>query len=205
MTPSPATSRSKARTFFRARAVRELEEPVYTLRAVSATISFWIIAALLAIALISAVAGGQFDVVLFTAPVASFLVWLIFVLLLAPGVTYNSKGVVIVNFARVHVVPWAMIARIEQRIDLLFTLHDGTKIHAFGSPYPKRGNALFQTKPQVSGRNYDGDVSILEDFRRNAVDAAAVATHRWSLSTLLVGLILGIACVGVLVVGGLVA
>lgn len=159
---------------------------------------------MLALTLISAMSSGQTRLAIVTAPIAAFFVWLFSVLLLAPRVSYNRDRVVIVNFARVHCLPWPTISHVAQGIDLVFTLNDGRKIHAFGSPYPKRGNALMKTKTVASGRNHDGEVWILEDFRRNARDTGAVAAHPWQKTTLLIGLALFLACVGTLVIEGLV-
>lgn len=203
MTQSPATSLSNVLARFRHRAIRELTQPVYSLRARSATISFWIVAIALGVAVISAIASGQIGVIIFTAPGAALFVWLLAVLLLTPGVYYDHDRVVVLNFARVHVLPWSTVARIEQGIDLVFTLNDGRKIHAYGSPYPRRNNGLMQTKPQPSGRNYDGDTSILEDFRRNARDTGELATHRWDVAVLVTGAILLVLFVSALGVDGL--
>lgn len=187
MTRSPATSLNKVRAWFVYREVRELQAPVYTLRARSATFSFWIVSGMLGLAVASAIGGGQLSVILFSVTGAALLIWLMAVLLLIPAVYYNDQRVVVLNFARVHVLPWWTIDRVDQGIDMVFTLKTGQKIHAYGSPYPRRGSALMPTRKTASSRNFDGDSSILEGFRSNARDTGAVATHSWDATVLFIG------------------
>lgn len=178
------------RAIFRNSDVRGLTAPVYTLRAPSATVSFWIVAAALALSVVSSAAEANWSLAAFALFGGSLIIWLLSTLLLAPAVYYNAERVVVVNFLRIHVLPWARIEQMNQGIDLVFTLTDGRRIHAYGAPYPRRSNRMGSTRNAVSGRNYDGDISILDGFRRAAIDTGAPATHRWRTGQIVLGLAL---------------
>ncbi|MFM6975070.1 MAG: hypothetical protein ACKOXM_08120 [Agromyces sp.] len=152
----------------------------------------------LAVAGLWPVAQGNWPVALFALPVSALTAWVFWIVLARPALYYDRNRVVIVNFLRTHSVPWPAVESISQRLNMVFTLKNGLRITAVGVPYPKKGNLMGAREMYV---NYDGDTSVLEDFRANAVDRGLPETHNWDRVHLRIGIALIVLTVIATVIG----
>ncbi|MFM6973929.1 MAG: hypothetical protein ACKOXM_02105 [Agromyces sp.] len=166
---------------------RLLGSPSYTIRSTGSVVAFWIAAAGLILTSAWTVVRGDWSLAVFALPLSALLIWSMWVLLHQPKIQYDDDRVIIVNFCRTHIIPWVSVRRVEPRFGLTFWLVDDRRIQAVGAPTPRRSNLMPTRSNGVSGRTYDGDVSVLNGFCDAAIDRGHVIEQRWERRQLWVG------------------
>ena len=169
----------------------------YVLRPASTAVTFWVGVVVLAIIAATPAATGSWRVFAFVLPLALFLIWLLWVVLYRPAVHWDKNEVVIVNIGRIHVLPWARVFALRQGINLIFTLHGGRTISAWGAPAPKGPGNLVSNFDRGSRleRNVDRNVEVLDGYLLSAAPSEEQVTSRWDVVPLAIGGVLLLAVV----------
>ncbi len=163
----------------------------YTIRSSSAVVGFWLGTIVIAVVTIVPITTSNWRLLLFAAPVGVLVIWMLWLTLYLPALYYDNDRVIIVNMGRIYLLPWSKVESIDQRLSLIFTLQDGSRITAMGTPYPRRGNLMpTRTTASPSSRNYDGDISILDGFRAGAVEHGEPISRKWDAPALWIGAVI---------------
>lgn len=176
----------------------------YVLRESLSTVVFWFAAAL------GVILGGEplvsGDLLRFatTAPIVALILWFLWMLLFHPHVRYDDERVVVTNIGRVHELPWSRVVAVRQGLTLEFELEDGRRIRATGVTAPRgRGlvlAGLTRGKLGVSSGDFHQNADVLRPVHEAAARTDDPVVSRWDTVPLLIGAVLGVACVGELVV-----
>ncbi len=167
----------------------------HVVRSAGAVIPFWIGAVILAVVVGTPLVLADWRLFGFVIAPALLLAWVLWFILYRPAVHYDDAGAVVINFGRVHVLPWARVTSIRQGISLVFDLDTGKPVSAFGAPAPRRtGNVMSnfdrRTRPVES---FHREAELLDGFRLAAApDSAPVTTH-WDAVPLVIGAVLLLA------------
>jgi hypothetical protein len=167
----------------------------YTLRSGSSVLAFWAGAVIIAIVLgVSIVLADWQGVALILLP-ALLVVWVLWMGLYRPAIRYNESRAVVVNMGRTHLLPWARVETVRQRIGLDFELEGGRIVTAAGVPPPRRvGNVASAFDRRTRPTNYyNTNSEILESVRVAAAPADAPVVSRWDVLPLAIGAVLVIA------------
>lgn len=175
----------------------------YVVRSASAVIPFWV-----GVVVLAAVVGTplvQLDWRLFGFAIAPalLLAWILWFVLFRPAVHYDADKAVVINFGRVHVLPWSHVTHVRQGISLVFDLDDGKPVKAFGAPAPRRtGNVMSnfdrRTRPVET---FHREAELLDGFRKSANPDSAPVTTRWDVIPLAIGAALAVAVALEVVIG----
>lgn len=175
----------------------------YVVRSASAVLPFWIGLVVLAVVVGTPVVLADWRVFGFAVGPALLLAWILWFVLYRPAIHYDTTKAVVVNFGRVHVLPWGHVTHIRQGISLVFDLDAGKPISAFGAPAPRRtgnvmGNFDRKTRP---AETFHREAELLDGFRMAATpDPAPVSTH-WDLIPLVIGGALAVAVLVEILIG----
>ncbi|HLP22512.1 MAG TPA: hypothetical protein VK139_00515 [Microbacteriaceae bacterium] len=196
--PLRAISRSR----FRSR----LSEPNYAIRSIASLVSYGIVAIAVSASALWPAVNGSGRMLAFTLPFAGFLLWALWVLMARPAMYYDAERVIVVNFAHAWVVPWFRVSGVEQRINLVVYLKDGTPIQAVGTPQAKRvypQKAPFDlssmpilgrastSAPRVANTGLDrSESATLNEFASTAVDTGAPVERIFLRGSLITGAVL---------------
>lgn len=177
----------------------------YTLRATSALVGFWAGTVVLAACVLVPLVRGDWAVFGFALAPSLFLCWLLWLILYRPAVHYDSSSATVVNIGRIHVIPWARVTAVVQKVNLVFELRSGRTISAWGVPYPRRPGNLERLIDRRTRRPYDLDVNArtLDEMRRSAAPSATQVDSRWDVVPLMMGAVLLAAAVVTIVVFGI--
>jgi len=142
--------------------------------------------------------AGQWQLAAWALAPALLLAWVLWIVLYRPSVRYDEERVVVTNIGRVHVVPWAQVASVDQGLNLVFRLRDGQVLNAWGSPYPRRpGNIELlldrRTRPEY---DFHRNATLLEHYVTGAPPSTEPSLQRWEFVPLGIGIVL-IAAVAV--------
>ncbi len=167
----------------------------YVVRSASAVIPFWIGIVVLAAVVGTPLVQLDWHLFVFTLAPALLLAWILWFVLFRPAVRYDADKAVVINFGRVHVLPWAHVTHVRQGISLVFDLDVGKPVSAFGVPAPRRtgnvmGNIDRRTRPVES---FHREAELLDGFRLAATTGSAPVTTRWDLIPLAIGAALAVA------------
>ncbi len=175
----------------------------YTLRSGSSVVVFWVGAAVMAIIVGTSFAGGDWRVFAFVVAAALLIVWALWIALYRPAVHYDERQAVVVNIGRTHVLPWARVESIRQRLGLDFELEGGRTVTCVGVPPPRRvGNVASALDRRTRPINhYDTNAELLESVRVAAAPNADQIVSRWDALPLVIGAVLVIAVVVEVLVG----
>lgn len=106
--------------------------------------SWWIwgfLAILTVFFLGDAVVRGAWGFVLLALPWMALVLWGTWVVLVRPSVTLRPDRLVVHNVFRVHDIPWAAVARLTDRFQLVVELADGRTLVSWGAPTGGLGKA----------------------------------------------------------------
>lgn len=106
--------------------------------------SWWIwgfLAILTVFFLGDAVVRGAWGFVLLALPWMALVLWGTWVVLVRPSVTVRPDRLVVHNMFRVHDIPWAAVARLTDRFQLVVELTDGRNLVSWGAPTGGLGKA----------------------------------------------------------------
>lgn len=176
----------------------------YTVRSAGAVIPFWIGVVVLAVVAVTPIVNRDWRVAGFAVPVAVLLAWALWMILYRPAVHYDSSRAVVINIARVHVLPWGHVTRVRQGIGLIFDLDAGKPVTAIGAPAPRRsGNVMsnFDRRTRPPEESFNRDSDLLEGVRRAAPPDPAPVTAAWDTVPLVIGAVLVAAVVVVIAIG----
>ncbi len=168
-------------------------ERAHVLRATGSVIAFWLGIAVLVVVVVGAIWQQSWATSGFVLPIALLLAWALWLLLYRPSVRWDAARVVVTNIGRIHVLPWARVTGVQQRLSLGFALDDGRNVNAVGAPYPRRpGNV---ERAFGGGRHYDFDrnAELLDDVRDAAAPTGDPVVTRWDLWPLVTGAVLVLA------------
>ncbi len=180
------------------------EERGYVIRPTSSIVAFWVAVAVLLVVVGVPLFTADWHTFGFVLPLSLFLAWVLWIVLLRPGLRYDAAKAVVTNIGRTHTVPWPRVAGVRQRLNVVFELDTGKSIEAWGAPYPrKRSNVLngFSKDPAQSEYDFDQRAELLESFRKAAPASDEPVRSRWDVVPLLIGLVLAIAVVLELTLG----
>lgn len=181
------------RVIFPSRYRRRLTEPQYTLRSGVALIGFWLAAIVIVLVAGWPLVRGNLAVASFSLPAGGLVIWLLHVTIYQPAVYYDRHRLIVVNVLRVHDIPWARVSALRPSVDLVIELDDGRRLHATGAPYPRRGLRMSterEPRGRGAGRNFDGDVSVLDDFRSHAEPSSEPVVSAFDRLEIAIGLVL---------------
>ncbi|HEU0206630.1 MAG TPA: hypothetical protein VFQ74_08060 [Pseudolysinimonas sp.] len=167
----------------------------YVIRSASVVIPFWMGIAVLAVVVGTPLVRADWQLFGFAAGPALLLAWILWFVLYRPAVHYDGTRAVIINFGRVHVLPWSRVTSVRQGISLIFDLDSGKPVSAFGAPAPRRtgnvaGNFDRRTRPVET---FHRDAELLDGFRRSAPPDPTPVTVHWDVIPLAIGVALLIA------------
>jgi hypothetical protein len=167
----------------------------YTIRSVSAVITFWIGVVALFVVVGAPLLSGDWRVFGFAIGPSLLLAWILWIALYRPAVHYDDARAVVVNIGRTHVLPWAQVTGVRQGIGLLFDLVAHTTITAYGVPSPRpTGNIASaidrRTRP---AHDLNRDAELLEGFRGSATPSSDPVVSSWDVIPLTIGAVLGVA------------
>jgi hypothetical protein len=109
-----------------------------TLRAGSSVVAFAFVAIAAAVLLADAALRGTWESVLRGLGPAVLVLWAAWLLLVRPSIRVEEDRAVVVNVGRITEIPWARIADIRRRLQLVFELDDDRRVEAWGSPFAPR-------------------------------------------------------------------
>jgi hypothetical protein len=175
----------------------------YVVRSASAVLPFWIGLVVLAVVLGTPLALADWHLFGFAIGPALLLAWILWFVLYRPAIHYDAARAVVINFGRVHVLPWGHVTHIRQGISLVFDLDAGKPVSAYGAPAPRRtgnvmGNFDRKTRPVET---FHREAELLDGFRRGAAPDAAPVTVSWDVIPLVIGGILAIVVLVEVLIG----
>lgn len=159
-------------------------------------LGFWLGAGVIVLVGSTPMWSGNWAFALFSMPAAAVFVWLLWILLYRPALRYDEQRVVVWNIGRIHVLPWSHIDEVQQALNIVFVLNDGTRVIAQGTPTPKRRSSIERAitpRRKETAADVDGDVVVLESFRQNATSSTEPVQHTWDRVAWLIGV--GVAAV----------
>jgi hypothetical protein len=151
-----------------------------TLRATASAVSFWAAAVIAVLLFVDAAVRGSWDVVLRWGPLALFILWVLWLLLLRSSIRLERERVVVVNLARLHEIPWSRVADMLAGPQVRVELDSGRTITCWGGPFPPRPG-LRQTAPAP------GAVEEMRIVQESAPASDAAVRSRWDVPVLVVG------------------
>ncbi|QAY70434.1 hypothetical protein [Xylanimonas protaetiae] len=172
------------------------------IRSTASTATFGVGVAVLAAGLGWLTVRGDRETLAAVVVPALLLAWALWILLYRPAVRYDAVAATIVNIGRVHVLPWARVGEVEQRLNLVFRLDDGRKVDAWGAPYPAKPGLIARRLDRDSAARYDFRTheTALENVRVAAAPSEAPVVSRWDRAPLTAGAVLAAGLVVELVV-----
>jgi hypothetical protein len=175
----------------------------YTMRPSSSVAVFFIGVVVIAIVIATPLLRADWRVFAFAVAPALTLAWLLWIVLFRPSIRYDASGVVIVNIARTHVLPWPRVISVRQRLGVDFDLDGGVVVSAIAVPPPRRPGNLEslldrRTRPAYE---FSRNAEILEGFRVAASPNDDAAVSRWNVVPLAAGAVLVVAVAIELLVG----
>lgn len=175
----------------------------YTLRSGSSVVVFWIGAAVMAIVLATSVASADWRVFAFELAPALLIVWVLWIALYRPSIRYDERRAVVVNIGRTHVLPWARVDSVRQRIGLDFELDAGRIVTAVGVPPPRPvGNVASNFDRRTRPTNHFNESGeLLESVRVAAAPTTDPVASRWDILPLALGAVLIVAVTVEVLVG----
>ncbi|MBC7517586.1 MAG: hypothetical protein H7248_01660 [Microbacteriaceae bacterium] len=167
----------------------------YTLRSGSSVFVFWIGAVIMVIVVAASVAGGDWRVFAFEFVPALLIVWVLWIALYRPSIHYDEHRAVVVNIGRTHVLPWARVDSVRQRIGLAFELDAGRIVTAVGVPAPRPvGNVASNFDRRTRPTNhFNASAELLESVRVAAAPTTDQVVSRWDTLPLALGAVLVVA------------
>lgn len=184
-------------------ALRHLDKVHYSLRSTAATVSFWIGTVALIVVAVTPLFTANWKLALFSVPFAALLIWTLLIALHEPAIYYDEHRVVVVNFGRIWVLPWAQVTDIHQGLNLVFSLRDGREVTAAGSPSIRRRSALMPNRNSSTPRTTDGEVGTLQGFHDGASDDGAEVEVYWRKRLLWAGAVIVIVVIAASIIGAL--
>jgi len=169
----------------------------YVVRSASTVIPFWIGVVVLAGVIAIPLVQADWHLLRFVIGPALLLAWVLWFVLYRPAVHYDAERAVVVNFGRIHVLPWSHVTGVRQGISLVFELDAGKPISAFGAPAPRRtgnvaGNFDRRTRPVES---FHREAELLDGARQAAAPSAEPVSVRWDVIPLAIGAVLALAVI----------
>lgn len=161
-----------------------------TLRASAPVATFWTAAVVTAVLVFGALVSGDWRAVAAAIAPGGLIVWVCWVFLYHPAVRFDDGRVVAVNLGRVVEMPWARVAGVRQRYQLVFDLDDGTHVACWGGPMSARPASGIRTRtagPRPSGDRIASELETLRVRAAAVTDAAPPVIRRWDVPTLAVG------------------
>lgn len=169
----------------------------YVLRDTVTAVVFWLAAALGVVLVGDAAFRGDLARVAVSAPIAAFVLWILWMVMLHPHIRYDEDRVVVTNIGRVHVLPWTRVVTVRQKLNLTFELDDGRVIRATGVTAPRdRGlllSGLTKGRLGAGSANYHRNADVLRPLRDAAAPTDASVVSRWDAVPLLIGAVLVLA------------
>lgn len=142
---------------------------------------WWITGALAALCLyllVDAAVRGAWTTVLVSLPWLAAVVSACWALLVRPCVVVTPEGLLVVNIARTHLVPWAEIDELHVRYQLLVTRTDGRRLQAWGSPTTERSRRV--TRTDAKGGAAKPFVEVVEVIEQARDEVGTVAAEAWT-------------------------
>ncbi|HXR45691.1 MAG TPA: hypothetical protein VN759_12825 [Pseudolysinimonas sp.] len=169
----------------------------YVLRSASTVIPFWIGVVVLAGVIAIPLLQADWHLLRFVLGPCLLLAWVLWFALYRPAVHYDAQRAVVVNFGRIHVLPWSHVTAVRQGISLVFELDAGKRISAFGVPAPRRtgnvaGNFDRRTRPVES---FHHEAELLDGVRQAAAPVSEPVTRSWDVVPLAIGGVLVLAVI----------
>ncbi|MEW2012198.1 hypothetical protein [Microbacterium oleivorans] len=153
-------------------------------RASSTLLSFWVVVAMLAFFLgDAAVRGSWLFLAKWTAPLL-LIGWGAWLLFWRSQVRADREGAVVINALRIHDLPWSSVEEVVQSAQLRVVLVGGRRIDCWGGPFPPRRRMTRTPEPSADA------ALVMEALREAATPSERVATSRWDVPALLVGVAL---------------
>ena len=158
-----------------------------------------ILALLFAYMLVDAAVRAEWSTILLALPWMCAILLVCWMLLIRPCLVVTPSNLIVVNVLRVHTLPWARVAELHVRYQLVITLTDGTVLRAWGSPtvHPQKGHAA--DRAQVSRRRaFVGIAEAIDQARDDLgrpTDTGAAPSARvvwWPLLALVACVAIGI-------------
>jgi hypothetical protein len=168
----------------------------YVIRTTSTQVAFWVGTVVLLVVVGTPLVRADWGLFGFVLPIALLIAWLLWILLYRPAVHYDDHGAVVVNIGRIHTLPWGHVLALQQRLNLIFELDNGTSVHAWGAPLPRGPGNVAQnfdrrTRPPVDEFHHNADV--LDSYRRVAAPSDAPLSRRYDVVPLAIGAVLIVA------------
>ena len=169
----------------------------YVLRSVGSQVGFWIGVAILVVVVGTPIVRADWRVLAFVVAPALLLAWLLWMVLYRPSLRYDAERAVIVNIGRVHVIPWARVTAVRQRLGLEFELDTGRRVTAVGVPPPRRPGNVESLLDRRTRPAYDfhRDAQLLDGVRQAAPPGPGSVVSRWDIIPLAIGALLVAAVV----------
>lgn len=169
------------------------------LRGRSGQLSTVVLGVLMVWMLVDAAARGAWDLVLHASGWFLSALVLCWALLIRPRVEVRADGLCIVNLIRTHLVPWADIADLRMRYQLVIERTGGRAIRAWGSPSVERRRTDHDSGITNSARKqrFVDVVTVIEQAHAEVGTTPASAWTRvvwWPFA-----LAAAFACIGALV------
>ncbi|MDP9027493.1 MAG: hypothetical protein M3N46_08035 [Actinomycetota bacterium] len=175
----------------------------YTMRSVSAVITFWIGVVALFVVVGAPLLSGDWRVFVFAIGPALLLAWVLWIALYRPAVHYDDARAVVVNIGRTHVLPWAQVTGVRQGIGLLFDLDARKTIIAYGVPAPRPPGNIASVIDRRTRPTHDlnQDADLLEGVRSSATPSTDPIVSTWDVIPLMIGVVLVVVVVVEIVLG----
>ena len=107
-------------------------------RATSGTIALIVSGVIALLLLVDALLRAGIGETLLLAPWILLAVWLVYLLMYASHLSIGRDGVIVQNYLRRTVIPWARVSDIRMHWQVVFTLGDGSEVKAYGGPIAGR-------------------------------------------------------------------
>lgn len=114
------------------------EKKSRTFRATSSAFTFWAVIAGLVLVVVDLIARGRWDILVPSLPLILLIAWAFWLVLWHTSILVTGDRVEVINFARVHELPWPRISDVQLRAQVSFTLDTGAVVNSWGGPFPKR-------------------------------------------------------------------
>ncbi|MGM7678291.1 PH domain-containing protein [Microbacterium sp. A94] len=116
----------------------------------------------------AAIRSGLENAVLL-APWPLLVLWGVYVVGIASGISADSFGMRVQNFLRRTSAPWSMVKRIDMRWQLEVTFADESVLRCFGGPTRSRPRRLGPERTREDASPEDDGIAMLRRLRADAV------------------------------------
>jgi hypothetical protein len=166
----------------------------YVIRDTSSLVIFGL--ALVVLVALFVMLTGDAPSMIFVTPLALLFVWVLWLVLVRPKVSYNVDRVSVVNILRTYEIPWARVSAVEQRLNIVFHLDDDTSVVAAGVSAPRgQGVVMGGLTGQIEHRDkgFNHNVDTLDAYRDTTAPSDEKVTSRWNVVPLAIGGVLIVA------------